>query len=233
MNPPAARKPAGTERRPYHSPLRRQQAAETRERILRAATELVRGFRSWDWRDLTFRAVAERAGVGERTVYRYFGTERELREAVMDRLQEEAGTSYDGLTLEGIAEVAAKVFTALSTFTMTSWAVGDEASLTEPFPAVDERRRTALIEAVAPETGRWTPEDRLKAAAVLDVLWNVPSYERLLRTWQLPPDQAIDALAWAIGVLVAAIRQTDAQAAPSRAAGAAVRRPRPDPGRRV
>ena len=50
------------------------------------------GYDTWDWRDLTFRSVAERAGVGERTVYRHFPTERHLHDAVMERLESEAGS---------------------------------------------------------------------------------------------------------------------------------------------
>jgi len=42
--------------------------------VIAAGSELVRQLPSWDWREVTFRAVAERAGVGERTVYRHFPT---------------------------------------------------------------------------------------------------------------------------------------------------------------
>lgn len=71
-------------RRRYDSSSRRRQAAETRARIVAAGTELVHGFETWDWHDLTFKAVAERAGVGERTVYRHFPTEQHLHDAVMN-----------------------------------------------------------------------------------------------------------------------------------------------------
>ena len=41
--------------------------AEMRERILDAASRLVHEFQSWDWRPLTFRAVADRAASREGT----------------------------------------------------------------------------------------------------------------------------------------------------------------------
>ena len=50
-------------RRRYDSSARRAQAARTRERIVAAAVELVHDFASWNWDELTFRAVAARAGV--------------------------------------------------------------------------------------------------------------------------------------------------------------------------
>ena len=53
-----------------------------------AGLDLVMGFDSWDWSGLTFRAVAQRAGVGERTVYRHFPTERALHDAIMGQLTE-------------------------------------------------------------------------------------------------------------------------------------------------
>ena len=76
---------------PYDNSARAEKAGKTRERIIAAGSELVHAFDSWNWRDLTFRSVAERAGVGERTVYRHFPTERHLHDAVMQRLESEAG----------------------------------------------------------------------------------------------------------------------------------------------
>src|ERR1700680_3947068 len=93
-------------KRRYDSPVRREQVAETRERILTAAAELVHGYPTWDWKELTFRAVAERAGVGERTVYRHFPSERELHHALLAHLAVQAGVSYDGMELDDLAPVA-------------------------------------------------------------------------------------------------------------------------------
>jgi AcrR family transcriptional regulator len=74
-------------RRRYDSPVRRERAAQTRERILAAGAELLHGFPIWNWGALTVPAVATRAGVTERTVYRYFANERALRDAVLGRLE--------------------------------------------------------------------------------------------------------------------------------------------------
>ncbi|HEY6471863.1 MAG TPA: helix-turn-helix domain-containing protein, partial [Acidimicrobiales bacterium] len=79
------------EPRRYDSPVRRQQALETRERIVEAGCKILRKSSIRDWHALTIRGVAEVAGVNERTVYRYFGNERGLRGAVMHRLEQTAG----------------------------------------------------------------------------------------------------------------------------------------------
>jgi AcrR family transcriptional regulator len=191
---------SGPARRRYDSPLRRQQAADTRERILGAGSALVHGYPTWDWHELTFRAVAEEAGVSERTVYRHFGTEQELHRAVMRRLEEEAGVTYEGLTMDDLAAVAARVFASVSSF-----AVGQRVE-PPPFVEEDHRRRTALLAAVAPSTSDWSETEPEMAAAILDVLWAVPAYERLTTSWRLTPPQAMAALGWAIGLVVEAIR---------------------------
>jgi AcrR family transcriptional regulator len=200
------RKKSEAVRRSYDSPLRRQRAAQTRDRIVLAGSELVHGFASWDWQGLTFRSVAERAGVGERTVYRHFPTERHLHDAVMQRLEEEAGITYEDVELANVAEVTARVFATRRSFAVPS-------SITAPddptFVAVDQRRRHALLRAVSASAPRWSDSERETVAALLDVLWNLPSYERLVSVWNLPNEDATRAITWVMGKLVQAIEDDD------------------------
>ena len=140
---------------------------------------------TWDWRALTFRAIAERADVSERTVYRHFTTEQELHDAVMRRLEEEAGVSYAGLDLDDLAGVTALVFSSLSSFAVSPTVMDDPTFATE-----DQLRRDTLRDAVVVEATDWTDVEREMAAALLDVLWNVPSFERLVIQWGLAADDA-------------------------------------------
>jgi AcrR family transcriptional regulator len=189
-------------RRRYETPVRAQKAAATRERIVQAGSELVHGFASWDWQELTFRAVAARAGVGERTVYRHFPTERHLHDAVMQRLEEEAGITYEDVSLDNLGAVTAKVFSSRGSFAVSDSVAGRDSPT---FVAVDERRRAALLRAVAASTATWTDRDRTTVAALLDMLWNLPSYERLVGVWNLTPDDATRAVTWLIEHVVAAV----------------------------
>lgn len=197
-----------SERRPYDSPVRRAQAAGTRERIVAAGSELVHGFESWDWDQLTFRAVAAQAGVGERTVYRHFPTERLLHDAVMHRLHEEAGVDYEAVTIDNLAEVTTRVLTSMGQFpTAPTTSVP-----TDPvFEEVDARRRAALHRVVA----ELDLDDRSRGsiAALLDVLWNLPAFERLVRGWDLEPDRAAAALTWLVELLLRAARDGEAPGA--------------------
>jgi AcrR family transcriptional regulator len=191
--------PAPTRR--YDSPLRQQRAEETRDRIVAAGCELLRGSSIRDWRGLTMRAVAERAGVNERTVYRHFANERGLRDAVMHRMEEQAGIDLAGLELEGIADAAKRIFAEVSTHPL-------------PRPVLDptlgdasQRQHQALLRALTPRTEGWSEADRTLAAAMFDVLWGVAPYERLVADWGLDPDQAVAGITWVIGLIEDAVRE--------------------------
>ena len=188
-------------RRRYDSPLRRQQAAETRDRILAAGSELLHRYPIWNWRALTVRAVAARAGINERTVYRYFANERELRDAVMHRLEEEAGVDVQGLRLEDLPDLTARILEYASSFPLVPRTARDPT-----VAAANERQRAALRAALGPWTEGWPEVDRSIAAAALDVLWSVVSYERLVTDWELGPKEAIRGITWVIGLVDDAIR---------------------------
>ncbi len=189
-------------RRRYDRTLRRQQAAETRERIVAAGSALLRGSPIRDWRALTVRAVAECAGVDQRTVYRHFANERGLRDAVMHRLEEEVGVDLAGLRLEDVAEVTARIFEHVS-----SYPLEPRRQLDLTLSEAGQRQRNALLSAVAARTARWPKGDRLVAAAMFDVLWSVASYERLVVDWQLERKQVIRGITWVIRLVEEAVRK--------------------------
>ncbi|HEV3056512.1 MAG TPA: helix-turn-helix domain-containing protein, partial [Solirubrobacteraceae bacterium] len=91
-------------KRRYDNTLRRERANETRDRIVRAGADLVRQSSIRDWHGVTIRAVAERAGINERTVYRHFPNERVLRDAIMQRLEEAVGIDLAQLRLDDVAD---------------------------------------------------------------------------------------------------------------------------------
>jgi AcrR family transcriptional regulator len=187
--------------RSYDGTLRRERAAETRERIVDAGSELLHRESIRDWKKLTVRAVAERAGVNERTVYRYFGSERGLRDAVMHRHEEEAGIDLVGMQLQDIGKVATQIFDHVSSYPK------------EPRPPLDptlvdanQRQREALLGAIAAGAEQWPDEDRTVVAAVFDVLWSVAAYERLVVDWDIDHRRAIQGISWVIELVEEAVR---------------------------
>ena len=187
--------------RRYDSPLRRQRAVETRERIVAAGCTLLRSSSIRDWRALTIRGVAEHAGVNERTVYRYFGNERGLRDAVMHRLEQTAGIDLEGMRLEDIADIAARILAHVSSYPLRS-----KPALDPTLTDANLRQRSALFGALGDWTAEWSESDRLSAAALLDVLWSVATYERLVSDWEMDRDQAIRTVTWAIALVEDAVR---------------------------
>ncbi len=186
--------------RRYESPVRRRQALETRERIIEAGCKLLRRSGIRDWRPLTIRGVAEQAGVNERTVYRNFGNERGLRDAVMHRLEERAGIELEGMQLEDVAGYAARIFTHVSAYPGRP-----KPPLDPTLSDANIRQKRALLAALSERTSEWTASERNSAAALLDVLWNVATYERLVTDWEMDRDQAIETVRWAIGLVEGAI----------------------------
>jgi AcrR family transcriptional regulator len=188
-------------KRRYNSPLRQQQAAATRERIVAAGAKLVHGYRAWDWTNLTAPAVGARAGVSERTVQRHFATERQLRDAVLQRMLEESGIALQDMELDHFADVTERMFAYLSSFAIAPEPVSDPS-----FASMDKYRRDALFNAVAQATPGWPDHQREAAAAVLDIFWNPPTYERLVAVWGFDSERAIHVLSWLIRLTEEAIR---------------------------
>lgn len=192
---------AAVAKRRYDNTLRRQRADQTREGIVAAGADLVRDSSIRDWHGVTIRAVADRAGVNERTVYRHFANERALRDAVMHQLEEAVGVDLTQLRLEDVADATARIFRHVAAYQR------------EPRPPLDStlaeanrRQHEALLAAVEAHAGRWPEADRTLAAAMLDLLWAVGSYERLVRDWNLDDEEAIRGMTWVIRLVEDAIR---------------------------
>lgn len=187
-------------KRRYNSPLRQQQTADTRERIIAAGVELVHGLPSWDWTNLTARAVSERAGVSERTVYRHFSTEQNLREAVMQRLVIESGISLEELRMEDFADITSRMFTYLSSFAATP------TQQDPTFASMDQLRRDALLRAVQRSLPDWSERDQAAVAATLDLFWDPVHYDRLISAWHIEPERASQMIGRLIDLILEAVK---------------------------
>ena len=187
-------------RRRYDNSLRRERAAQTRNRIIDAADELLRESSIRDWDRLTIRSVAERARVNQRTVFRHFTNERLLRDAVMRRQEDRAGVDLDGLQFDGIGLAAEQIFRHVA-----SYPRAPRALLDPTLADASKRQHEALLRALQEGAGSWPEQDRRVAAAMFDVLWAVSAYERLVVEWDLESDQAIGAITWVIDLLKQAV----------------------------
>lgn len=190
------------ERRPYASVVRRAQTEATRSRILAAGSALAHRAQSWNWSELTIRAVAAQAGVSERTVYRHFATERQLHEALLRQLEQEAGVRYEGMRVDDLSKATARLFESLPSFAAAPVAIRQQIS-----SARDQVRRESILRAVHDITPSWPDAQRQMVAAILDAIGTPPIYERLVAGWRLSTQDATSAASWAVETLVDAIRE--------------------------
>ena len=194
---------ANSKGRAYGSPLRAQQAEETRVRILDATVRVMaRGLAT-----LSIPAVAREAGVSVPTVYRHFGTKLDLLEAVYPHLASRAGLT--GLlapgTVDEFREMVRSMFDGLDS-------LGEEARAAFASPAVEESRRLSMprriamsrrfVHAVAPGA---TQADRDRMARLLMVL----STTAAMRMWcdylGSSVGEAADDVDWLIRAMIAAV----------------------------
>lgn len=191
-----------TNKRAYNSPLREQQSAETREKIITAGAELVHGYLAWDWKNLNSDAVAKHASVGKRTVQRYFPTEGVLRDAILQRIVEESGIELASIQIGEFAETVASMFRYLQSFSVSHVYPYDST-----FKSLDDLRRDVLLDAVSAATPKWSEKKRVLAAAMLDIFWQPTLLERLTTTWGLDVEDSVAALSWLINSIEAGIKK--------------------------
>lgn len=191
--------PVATKRR-YNSEIRQQQSSQTRELIIASGVQLAHEFPSWDWKNLTFRAISERAGISERTVYRYFPTEQALKDAVIQQLVKESGIDLNALTLTEFTTTIKGLFSYMLSFAAKTKADEDPA-----FQSVDQDRRMALLRSVIQATPGWSEAQQQIVTAALDILWQPSTYERLLNGWNFDSEKSLAALTWLIDLIVQAV----------------------------
>lgn len=181
--------------------MRQKQSAKTRQNIIDAGVRLSQENPDWDWKNLTFKAIGKSAGVSERTVYRHFESERNLKDAIMQQLVDNAGVDLNSLKVADFNQAIAAMFKFLGSI---SHAVEEENNPT--FISIEAERRLSLLQAVASEKNMWDPEEQENIAALLDILWHVPTYERLTKHWRFDNERAIKVTAWLVSLIQQAMQ---------------------------
>lgn len=193
--------------RTYSSPLRAEQAAGTRERVLDAAVELLQGA---DPGDFGMQEVADRAGVSVRTAYRAFPTRDDLLAGVVAMIRER----FDGIagpppaTRQEFDAAVPGAVRAVFELEPLYRALFATAAGREVHQGATAARRPSFETAFADELAG-LPEDRVKV--IVSLLHLVTSSRSVL--WLkdyagLDVEEASDAVAWAVAAFAAAARKT-------------------------
>ncbi len=187
--------------RPYRSQLRAEQALDTRERILDATGRVMAtGIAS-----VSIPAVAREAGVSIPTVYRIFGTKRDLLEALYPHAVRRArlGELAPPTSLEDLRDGMRRLFSRVESFDdLGRAAMASPASEEIRHLNVPERvaRTRQLTDTIAPEL---SAIDRDRVARLLVIL----SASASLRMWRdhlgLSVDEAADDVDWIVRSVLA------------------------------
>jgi AcrR family transcriptional regulator len=204
----------------YHSPLRVSQAAATRERIVEACVALMRR-----GADLTYASAAVEAQVQERTVYRHFPKKEDLEAALWDWIVQHL--THADFAARNEEQLVAAMRESFAGFDAGAPLI--QAMLHSP-QGLDVRRRQqpmrramfqACVDSAVPGA---PPQDRDRAAAVLQVLYSAASWDLLRSFWDMDATEAADAIELGIRSLLSGLRQHVRQPADDRTASHRTRR---------
>jgi AcrR family transcriptional regulator len=193
--------------RSYSSPLRAEQAAATRDRIVDAAVELLQGA---DPGAFGMQEVADRAGVSVRTVYRAFPTKDDLLDGVLamisDRFGRLAGTPPT--TRQEFDASIPSAVRAVVDLEPLYRALFATAAGREVHQGAAAARRPSFEAAFAEELAG-LPERQVRL--IVSLLHLVTSSRSVL--WlkdyaELDVDECSEAIGWAVAALTTAARKT-------------------------
>lgn len=189
-------------KRGYKSDLRAQQAAATRELIIKTAAEC---FVPWAT-DVPFDQLAERAGISVRTVFRHFRTQRDLLEAATPYLLERSGWRPDEMTADNYAEMSAR------TFAYFGGLLESRGRDVDPMPRLlrlhrIEQRLAPIERALGPLTEGMPPEQARAVLAVLSGLTRIHFLRGMYEQWGTRSEDASKAIEWTVNALIAALRE--------------------------
>jgi AcrR family transcriptional regulator len=183
--------------------LRQKHAATTRDHILNEAYELL-----VDHPDQPFshEAIAAHAGVGARTVYRYFPAQADLYEELWARVRKQAGTIFPSSE----AEILPQIPVLFGGFDRNEKVI--RAVLESPAGhRVRERGapegRAGFSKALARLTAGMSPAEKRQVVAIFLAIYSAPFWELLRKRGGLSGADAIAATEWAMSTLIEGLRK--------------------------
>ena len=183
--------------------LRTQKKQALEERILDAFIALL----SEGAADLSHDAVADRAGVGRRTVYRYFPDRPALMEGALMRVRALAGprVAYPESADELLATLA-PIYQGFDAIAPVATMLRTTAQGRQLRLAQKARRVASYTNALADAVKALPPADRKLATAMLQVLHTTPWLE-MRDQWGLDGGQIARATGWAARTLLKDLRK--------------------------
>ena len=183
--------------------LREKHAATTRDHLLNEAYELLVNHPD---QPFSHEAVAARAGVGARTVCRYFQAQSDLHEQLWVRVRKQAGTIFPSSE----AEILPQIPILFRGFDHNEKVI--HAGLESPAGhRIRERGapegRAAFSKSLAELTAGMSPAEKRQVVAIFLAIYSAPFWELLRKRGGLSGADAIAAAEWATSTLIQALRK--------------------------
>lgn len=186
--------------RPYDSPLRAEQAAATRARIVETAVGMLGGSSG----ELpSMQEVADAAGVSVRTLYRHFATRDDLLDGVLGWLNEHlTGERRVPITSpEQLAAAAPEVLAGVARLEPLYRALFATAAGRESHRRSRHTRHDEINGALASVTSALEPAAARRLGALIHLLSSSHALLFMKDYWELDADEASRVMAWAIRTL--------------------------------
>ena len=191
--------------RPYSSPLRAEQAAATRDRVVDATVALLR---EGDPSAFGMQDVAERAGVSVRTVYRSFPTKDDLITGVLVAINERllAAAGDPPATADAFVESVGTVVPAILALEPLYQALFATAAGRESHRRTGAERLSAIEAAFADDLADLPAEQARRFAAALYLVTSSRSMFFLKDYAGLDAADTAIAVEWMVSTLTAGLR---------------------------
>lgn len=187
--------------------LREKQAAATRDHMLGAAFELLVEHPDWPF---SHEAVAKVAGMGARTVYRYFPAQSDLYEALWLQVRKQSGTVFPTSETEIVPSIGV-LYRAFDRNERLVRAVMESPAGTRIRARGAEESRSSFDKSLQDVTRGLSPAKRRQARAVFNGIHSAPFWQMLHDRGGLSNAEAISAAGWAAEALLATLRRQQQQ----------------------
>lgn len=196
------------QKRSYSSPLRQQQAATTRERIIAAALDVLTAHPA---AELSNESVGRAARIATRTVYRHFPTRTDLLDAVWEEIDSRLGLSQLPSTdSAALLDFVPELFARLDANAPVVNALITSNAGHEMSRRTGERRSRAIESALTHETRNMTRAERDRLTALVRVLTSPMTWHVLRQKTRVTGNEPALAVTWALRRLIG-VRESESR----------------------
>lgn len=182
---------------PPNQSLRDRKKDDARTRIVDALIGLMAEGRL----DISHDLVADRAGIGRRTVYRYFPDRDALLQGALERIRAFAGlkAAYPS-SLDALIASLPDIYAGFDNIAEVATLVRSTPQGRAIRQSQQDARAKAYRQALEPVVAKLPAADRRAVIALLQMLHTTPWLE-MRDTWDLPGSEMARVIAWALRTL--------------------------------